>query len=134
FRSLSPPNWKTGKALSTWKWASISVPITMCSDWRKRVRILKMPKKNERKSISKSIIFSLVFLVLGFIMAYSYSLSNQREAESDFTGASFFEQKEQYRKELIEQQERNKELRDELGDKQKAVQEFERSVVDGEEN
>ncbi len=67
-------------------------------------------------------------------MAYSYSLSNQQEAESNFTGASFFEQKEQYRKELIEQQERNKELRDELDDKQKAVQEFERSVVDGEEN
>jgi len=41
-------------------------------------------------------------MVLGFIMAYSYSLSNQREAESNFTGAIFFEQKEQYRKELIE--------------------------------
>ncbi|MBU9672151.1 DUF881 domain-containing protein [Planococcus sp. CP5-4] len=95
---------------------------------------MKTSKNNDRKSISKSIVFSLVFLVLGFIMAYSYSLSNQREAESDFTGASFFEQKEQYRKELIEQQERNKELRDELDDKQKAVQEFERSVVDGEEN
>ncbi|MDE0581833.1 DUF881 domain-containing protein [Planococcus sp. A6] len=95
---------------------------------------MKMSKNNDRKSISKSIIFSLVFLVLGFIMAYSYSLSNQREAENDFTGASFFEQKEQYRKELIEQQERNKELRAELDDKQKAVQEFERSVVDGEEN
>ncbi|MDN5708075.1 MAG: DUF881 domain-containing protein [Planococcus sp. (in: firmicutes)] len=95
---------------------------------------MKTSKNNDRKSISRSIVFSLVFLVLGFIMAYSYSLSNQREAESNFTGASFFEQKEQYRKELIEQQERNKELRDELDDKQKAVQEFERSVADGEEN
>ncbi|OED32752.1 hypothetical protein BHE17_09985 [Planococcus maritimus] len=95
---------------------------------------MKLSKNNERKSMSKSIIFSLVFLVLGFIMAYSYSLSNQRETENDFAGAGFFEQKEQYRKELIEQQERNKELREELGDKQEAVQEFERSVVDGEEN
>ncbi|MBT2581858.1 DUF881 domain-containing protein [Planococcus sp. ISL-109] len=95
---------------------------------------MKMPKRNDRKSISKSIIFSLVFLVLGFIMAYSYSLSNQREAENDFSGGTFFEQKEQYRKELIEQQERNKELREELSGKQGAVQEFERSVTDGEED
>lgn len=93
-----------------------------------------MPKRNERKSISKSIVFSLVFLVLGFIMAYSWSLSNQREAESGFTGGAYFEQKEQYRKELIDQQERNKELRSELRGKQEAIQEFERSVADGEEN
>ncbi|MGM0897620.1 MAG: DUF881 domain-containing protein [Bacillota bacterium] len=95
---------------------------------------MKMPKRNDRKSISKSIIFSLVFLVLGFIMAYSYSLSNQREAESGFTGGAYFEKKEQYREELIERQERNKELREELGEKQEAIQGFERSVVDGEEN
>gem|GEM_PF-4153956 len=66
------------------------------------MRNLKTSKNNDRKSISRSIVFSLVFMVLGFIMAYSYSLSNQREAESNFTGAIFFEQKEQYRKELIE--------------------------------
>lgn len=93
-----------------------------------------MPKRNERKSISKSIVFSLVFLVLGFIMAYSYSLSNQREAQSEFTGGTFFEQKEQYREELIDQQVRNKELREELAGKQETVQEFERSVTDGQEN
>ncbi|WP_142826630.1 DUF881 domain-containing protein [Planococcus soli] len=93
---------------------------------------MKPPKKNSRKSFSKSIVFSLVFLVLGFIMAYSYSLSSDNRDTKEFTGGAFFEQEEQYRKELIDQQERNKDLRDELQLKQSDVQEYERSFADGE--
>lgn len=91
---------------------------------------MKIPKRNDQKSISKSIVFSLVFLVFGFILAYSYSLSNQQEADREFTGGSNFEQKEQYRKELINQQKGNKALREELADKQQALQQFERSVTE----
>lgn len=93
---------------------------------------MKPPKKNSRKSFSKSIVFSLVFLVLGFIMAYSYSLSSANKETGEFTGGAFFEEEEQYREELIEQQERNKELRDELQAKQGDVQEYERAFADGE--
>lgn len=93
---------------------------------------MKTPKKSERKSFSKSIVFSLVFLVLGFIMAYSYSLSSANKETEGFTGGAFFEQEERYRKELIEQQERNKDLRDELRIKQTEVQEYEKSFADGE--
>ncbi|PSL24829.1 uncharacterized protein YlxW (UPF0749 family) [Planomicrobium soli] len=87
---------------------------------------------NNRAKWSKSIIFSLVFLVLGFMLSYSYSLSKSQEETGDFTGGAFFEQEEQYRKELIEQQERNKALREELGEKQAAVQKFEQSFLEGE--
>ncbi|ANU13625.1 Division initiation protein [Planococcus halocryophilus Or1] len=93
---------------------------------------MKPPKRNSRKNISKSIVFSLVFLVLGFIMAYSYSLSNANKETEGYTGGAFFEQEERYRKELINQQERNKALRDELQEKQSEVQEYEKSFADGE--
>lgn len=65
-------------------------------------------------------------------MAYSYSLSNANKETEGYTGGAFFEQEERYRKELINQQERNKALRDELQEKQSEVQEFEKSFADGE--
>lgn len=92
----------------------------------------KQLKKNSRASFSKSIIFSLVFLVLGFIMAYSYSLSQEEEAARNFDGKTFSEEEERFRGELIEQQERNKSLREELQEKQATVQEYEDSFSDGE--
>lgn len=93
---------------------------------------MKNSKKNNRQSFSKSIVFSLVFLVLGFIMAYSYSLSSANKQTAEFTGGAFFEQEERYRKELIEQQESNRDLRNELQEKQSEVQEYEKSFADGE--
>ncbi|TWT04716.1 DUF881 domain-containing protein [Planomicrobium sp. CPCC 101079] len=93
---------------------------------------MKNLHRNNRSKFSKSIIFSLVFLVLGFMFSYSYSLSKSQERSSEFTGGAYFEQEEQYRKELIEQQERNKSLREELEEKQAAIQEFEQSFSEGE--
>jgi hypothetical protein len=81
---------------------------------------MKNPKRHSRSKFSKSIIFSLVFLVLGFMMAYSYGLSNSKDSSGKFTGGAFFEQEERYRKDLIEQQERNKTLREEIEEKQTA--------------
>lgn len=95
---------------------------------------MKKPQQNNRSKFSKSIVFSLVFLVLGFMFAYSYSISKSQEGSGDYTGNAFFEQEEQYRKELIEQQERNKELREELEKKQTEVQQFEKSFSEGESN
>jgi uncharacterized protein YlxW (UPF0749 family) len=92
---------------------------------------MKNPQRNNRK-FSKSIIFSLVFLVLGFMLSYSYSLSQSQGRSGNYTGGAFFEQEDQYRKELIEQQERNKALREELEEKQAAVQEFEHAFSEGE--
>lgn len=91
---------------------------------------MKNPKKSNRR-FSKSIVFSLVFLVLGFIMAYSFSLSQAEKNKSGYTGGAFFEQEERFRGQLIEQQERNKALRAELAEKQAAVQIYEQSFSDG---
>lgn len=91
---------------------------------------MKKPKKSNRR-FSKSIIFSLVFLVLGFIMAYSFSLSQAEKNKSGYTGGAFFEQEERFRAQLIDQQERNKDLRAELEEKQAAVQKYEQSFSDG---
>ncbi|MGK7378487.1 DUF881 domain-containing protein [Planococcus sp. 1R117A] len=90
------------------------------------------PNRINKASISKSIVFSLVFLVLGFILAYSYSLSQAEQAAEEFTGGAFFEEEERFRGELIEQQERNKSLREELQEKQITIQEYEKSFSDGE--
>lgn len=93
-----------------------------------------MKKQSSRKpsKISKSIVFSMVFLVLGFILSYSYSLS-QASGGADFTATSQFEEEERIREELIEQQERNKTLREEMQLKQSELQEFESSFLDGED-
>ncbi|MFD1031064.1 DUF881 domain-containing protein [Metaplanococcus flavidus] len=94
-----------------------------------------MKKQSNRKQskISKSIIFSMVFLVLGFILSYSYSLSQARDGGADYAADSQFEEEERIREELIEQQERNKTLREEMQAKQNELQEYESSFSDGEE-
>lgn len=94
---------------------------------------MKKPKSRKQIKFSKSIIFSLVFLVFGFILAYSYSLSQAKEGSNDFSANSPFEQEERFREELIAQQERNKTLREEMKEKQKTLQEFESSFSTGEE-
>lgn len=66
-------------------------------------------------------------------MAYSYSLSKAEEEAAGFTGGAFSQEEERVREELIEQQERNKELRAEVEEKQEEVQQFEQSFSDGEE-
>ncbi|MFD1862390.1 DUF881 domain-containing protein [Planococcus chinensis] len=93
---------------------------------------MKKPKKSPKSRFSKSVIFSLVFLVLGFILSYSYSLSEAGKKSGEYTGGAFFEEEERYRGELISQQERNKALREEIQEKQAAVQEFEETFSGGE--
>ncbi|HSJ37185.1 MAG TPA: DUF881 domain-containing protein [Planococcus sp. (in: firmicutes)] len=94
---------------------------------------MKKPKNRKQVKFSKSIVFSLVFLVLGFILAYSYSLSQVKDVNGGFTANSQFDKEERFRGELIVQQERNKTLREEMKDRQNELQEFESSFSAGEE-
>ena len=80
--------------------------------------------KATRKKKGKQVVFSIVFLVLGFILAFSYRTVGGNHKELDETQSDLFVQEEKYREDLIEQQERNKELTDELFDKQKKIQEL----------
>lgn len=73
----------------------------------------------------KQLVFSLVFLVLGFILAFSYRTVGSKQQELENVPTDLFLQEEQYREDLIEQQERNKELTNELLEKQSEIQKFE---------
>lgn len=94
---------------------------------------MKKPNNRSRGKVSKSIVFSIVFLVFGFILAYSYSLSQSDDGSDNFIANSQFEKEENFREELIKQQERNKTLREEMLAKQEALQEFESAFSAGQE-
>jgi len=93
----------------------------------------KYQNKPSRSILNKRIIFSIVCLVLGFILAYSYSLSNSKKLNGESVSSTYFEQEERYREDLIQQKERNKELAEELEARQQQVREIEKSLSGSEE-
>lgn len=93
----------------------------------------KLQNKQTRSLINKRIIFSLVCLVLGFILAYSYSLSSSKKGSGVANSSKYFEKEESYREDLIHQKERNKELENELVARQLEVREIEKSLSGSEE-
>lgn len=93
----------------------------------------KLQNKPTRTVVNKRIVFSIVCLVLGFILAYSYSLSSSKKSGGETVNNKFFDQEERYREDLIEQKERNKELADELEARQQQVREIEKSLSGSEE-
>ncbi|MTD30326.1 DUF881 domain-containing protein [Planomicrobium sp. YIM 101495] len=99
----------------------------------KQLKNSRTQTPNKKKS-RKSILFTIAFIVLGFILAYSYNLSGSGSDEEEYTGGEYFGQEEYFREQLIEQQERNKELREELQDKQALVQEYEQDFSENEED
>jgi uncharacterized protein YlxW (UPF0749 family) len=93
----------------------------------------KLQNNTTRIVFNKRVIFSIVCLVLGFILAYSYSLSSSKKTSGQSAGNGYFQQEERYREELIQQKERNKELADELTASQLQVREIEKSLLGSEE-
>lgn len=78
------------------------------------------------KITRKHFISLFVCIVTGFIIGYSYNL-----AKDDKTLRSkFLEQEDYYRTELINQQERNKELMDELNELKGQIREHEQSLTE----
>lgn len=66
-------------------------------------------------------------LTLGFILAFSYSVSQKNVSEST-AGSSTYAQTEAAREELIEQKERNKELSEELQAVQTKIRDYEKTI------
>ncbi|WP_233201330.1 DUF881 domain-containing protein [Sporosarcina sp. P13] len=91
-------------------------------------------RKATREKRGKQLLFSVVFLVLGFMLAFSYRTVGSHMQELDEVQTDLFLQEEQYRGDLITQQERNKELTNELLEKQRKIQEFEENFSNQEEN
>lgn len=91
-------------------------------------------KKRSRLSVPfrARILISLVSLVLGFILAYSYSMASADKKIDSSNSYSL--EIEKYRAQLIEQKELNKELTEEINKKQQAIRGFEKSFVDSEES
>lgn len=81
---------------------------------------------NNKKTNRGKILLSLVSLTLGFILAFSYSLSQQRSAEQ--VDSITFNQTEEVREQLIQQKERNKELSEELQAVQTKIREYEQQA------
>jgi uncharacterized protein YlxW (UPF0749 family) len=87
----------------------------------------------EYRKRGRHILFSIVFLVLGFILAFSYRTLGTNNENVQFQSSTFLKE-EEYREELISQQERNKELTDEIAAKQEEIREFESSFSTREED
>ncbi|PID16422.1 hypothetical protein CSV63_00620 [Sporosarcina sp. P34] len=102
----------------------------------KRIRRKKVSKKlkKTREKRGKQLVLSIVFLVLGFMLAFSYRTVGSKQQMLNLEQTNLFQQEEQYRADLIEQQERNKELTNELLEKQKKVHSFEQDFSDKEKN
>lgn len=83
----------------------------------------------DHKKKGRHILFSLVFLVLGFILAFSYKTLGKDAGEGSPTSASLVDE-EKYREDLILQQERNRELSDDIGVKQEEIRAYEQSFSD----
>ena len=91
-------------------------------------------KANEAyKKKGKHILFSVVFLVLGFILAFSYKTLGKNGEEGNPTSALLVDE-EKYREDLILQQERNRELSDDIGVKQEEIRAYEQSFSDSKED
>ncbi|WP_264806339.1 DUF881 domain-containing protein [Cytobacillus sp. NCCP-133] len=73
------------------------------------------------------VIFSLVFLVLGYMMAFSYHLTQGENDKSSMTGKQW-ERDLKIRNQLVELEEKNRMLQKELNEKQETVLEIEKEL------
>ncbi|WP_341301851.1 DUF881 domain-containing protein [Lysinibacillus sp. FSL H8-0500] len=87
-------------------------------------------KKNSKGSFFTRRQFELLIVCIttGFIIGYSYNQA-QDKREAGTIDSELFEQEESYREELITQQERNKELSEELNSLQEQIRKYEKSFV-----
>ncbi|RND01623.1 DUF881 domain-containing protein [Lysinibacillus halotolerans] len=89
---------------------------------------MKKPLHNN-KFTKKQFIVLIVCIATGFIIGYSYNLTKDKAKMNN----SYVDQEESYREDLIEQQERNKELAEELNDLQDQIRDYEKSIAKNED-
>lgn len=75
----------------------------------------------------------IVCVTTGFIIGYSYNQAKDNR-EAGTINSELFEQEDSYREELITQQERNKELSDELNSLQEQIRKYEKSFASNEKD
>ncbi|RKJ20576.1 DUF881 domain-containing protein, partial [Butyricicoccus sp. 1XD8-22] len=77
----------------------------------------------------KQLVILIVCIVTGFIIGYSYNLSKDNMKVT----SPYIDQEESYREELIGQQERNKELMEELNSLQNKIRDYEKTFASNED-
>ena len=92
--------------------------------------MMKIPLHNKKNSkfTRKQLIILIVCITTGFIIGYSYKLTKNHEK----VNSSYLDQEDSYREDLIQQQERNKELAEELNGLQTQLREYEKSFAENE--
>ena len=95
---------------------------------------------NNKKTNSKGSFFTrkqfellIVCVTTGFIIGYSYNQAKDNR-EAGTINSELFEQEDSYREELITQQERNKELTEELNHLQEQIRKYEKSFASNEKD
>jgi len=83
--------------------------------------------KKKMKVTGNHVIFSLVFLVLGFIIAFSYHLTQSENDKTEMTGEQW-ERDIALRSQLVDLEEKNRQLQKELNEKQERVREIEKEM------
>ena len=83
--------------------------------------------KKKMKVTGNHVIFSLVFLVLGYIIAFSYHLTQSENDKTEITGKQW-ERDIALRTQLVELEEKNRALQIELNQKQERVREIEKEM------
>lgn len=95
---------------------------------------MKKRLKATKERRGRQLLYALVFLVLGFMVAYSYRTLGGSFQDLNEVQSEIFAQEEKFREELIQQQERNKELTNELIEKQQKMQEIEKDFSEEEQH
>lgn len=95
---------------------------------------MKKRLKATKERRGRQLLYALVFLVLGFMVAYSYRTLGGSFQDLNEVQSEIFAQEEKFREELIQQQERNKELTNELIEKQRKMQEIEKDFSEEEQH
>ena len=81
----------------------------------------------------KYFVILVVCIITGFIIGFSYNLSKD-DRKTGSVSSVYVQQGEIYREELIEQQERNKELAEELATLQETIRNYEKEFATTEEH
>ncbi|TYS16369.1 DUF881 domain-containing protein [Rossellomorea vietnamensis] len=76
----------------------------------------------------KHVVLSLVCLVLGFILAFSYSIANSEREEGTRITDGQWEREDELRSQLIDHQEKNSKLQEEVFEKQQQVVDIEKEL------
>lgn len=86
----------------------------------------------KQKVKSRHVIFSLVFLVLGFILTFSFRLTNGENEAADISTKQW-ERDLNLRNQIVDMEEKNRDLQKELNANQETIQEIEKGFADEEQ-